>query len=74
MKINAKDIMEYVVLKKKEYTEKHGNGISSTGIDNAMDTDKIDYTTLGESRERLIVMTKKTKAFTPRKDAGKRRR
>lgn len=51
------------VLSISEYTEKYGGQVSPQAISYAMDNDKIDFVRVG--KERLVVMTEKTKTYVP---------
>ncbi len=58
------------VLRKAEFAAQHCNGVSNQALDYAIEQDQIDWTTLENSREKLIVLTDKTLSYTPRKDGG----
>lgn len=53
-----------VVLSVPEYCEKYGNGLKPQSLYYAMDKDIVDWVSFG-GREKYLVMTEKTKAYTP---------
>lgn len=61
------------VLRKAEFAEKHCNGVTNQALDYAIEKGQLDWTTLENSREKLIVLTDHTLSYTPRKDGGQSR-
>lgn len=61
--IKRTDLMKIETLSLVEYSEKYGDGVSPQALSYAINNDKIDFTWIGN--ERFIVMTEKTKEYTP---------
>ena len=58
------------VISVREYCEQYGKGLKEQSIYYAMDNNLVDYVQFG-GREKYLVMTEKTKAYTP--NANKKR-
>jgi hypothetical protein len=58
------------VLRKAEFAEQYCNGVTNQALDYAIIKDLIDWTKLENSRETLIVLTRNTLTYEPRKEGG----
>lgn len=64
MELKRADVHGRDVLTVPEYVEKYGNGIKPQSLYYAMDNDLVDWVSFG-GREKYLVMTDKTRAYTP---------
>lgn len=60
-----KDHFDVEAVTPEYFSENYGDGVSIQGLHYAMDKGHVDYFKLGIGRNRLIVMTEKTKTYNP---------
>ena len=62
-KLKNEEVLKVETLSILDFTKKYHPGLSPQSVSYAMDNDKVDYVQIGH--ERLVVMTEKTKGYTP---------
>lgn len=63
--LNPDEVFNYEVLAVSEWCKRHGGAVSSTAADYLMNNDIIDFVRPVGGRFRYIVMTDKTKSYSP---------
>jgi hypothetical protein len=63
MQLKKEDVLKLPIVSVSEFAKNYAGGVSSQAISYAMEKDKVDYVWLGD--ERFVVLTDKTKLYSP---------